>query len=88
MYRIVRPCFKSLRGWLPVNYLATGLAKGICDLTSGAYPNLAIRHLPRCGNVRALLPNGSVLRLWSRGDDWVANQAYTGAAGQGMNQRL
>jgi FkbM family methyltransferase len=41
-----------------------------------AYPEFAIRHLPRRGDVRASLPNGSILRLWSRADDWVASQVY------------
>jgi FkbM family methyltransferase len=42
----------------------------------GVRSELAIRHLHRAGNVRCRLPNGRVLRLWSRGDDWVSNQIY------------
>lgn len=34
------------------------------------------RHLHRCGTVRARLPNGRTLRLWSRGDDFVSNQIF------------
>ena len=37
---------------------------------------MAIKHLPRTGPVRSLLPNGEVMRLWSRGDDWVSNQVF------------
>ena len=76
MRRIVKSCLTSIRGWPPVNYLATGMTRGICHRTGAAYPEFFIRHLPRYGNVRAPLPDGSVLRLWSRGDDWVANQVY------------
>ncbi len=36
----------------------------------------AVAHLHRVGDVHAALPNGRTLRLWSRGDDWVANQVY------------
>jgi FkbM family methyltransferase len=34
------------------------------------------RHLQRVGEVRSELPNGRALKLWSRGDDWVANEVY------------
>jgi hypothetical protein len=37
---------------------------------------VAIKHLPRTGPVRSRLPNGEVLRLWSRGDDWISNQVF------------
>src|SRR6185436_3003180 len=33
-------------------------------------------HLHRCGTVKARLPNGRTLRLWSQGDDWVSNQIF------------
>jgi FkbM family methyltransferase len=36
----------------------------------------AIRHLHRVGAVRATLPNGRTMRLWSRADDWVSNQVF------------
>jgi FkbM family methyltransferase len=42
----------------------------------GARWEWAIRHLPRSGRVRARLPDGSTLVLWSRGDDWVSNQVF------------
>jgi FkbM family methyltransferase len=37
---------------------------------------LVIKHAHRTGSVRAELPNGRVLRLWSQADDWVSNQIY------------
>jgi hypothetical protein len=76
VYRIVKPCLKSLRGWVPLNHLATGLTKDVCNILNAEYPDFAIRHLPRCGAVTATPPNGSRMWLWSRGDDWIANQVY------------
>jgi hypothetical protein len=35
-----------------------------------------IKHLHRFGIVRSRLPHGRTLRLWSRGDDWIANQVH------------
>lgn len=34
------------------------------------------KHLHRRGTVKAKLPNGRTLRLWSQGDDWVSNQIF------------
>jgi FkbM family methyltransferase len=34
------------------------------------------KHLHRLGTVKAKLPNGRTLRLWSQGDDWVSNQIF------------
>jgi FkbM family methyltransferase len=76
MHELLKAPLKSIRDCRLVNHLATSLTKTVFDLLDAAYPDFVIRHLPRCGNVRASLPNGSVLRLWSRGDDWVANQVY------------
>jgi FkbM family methyltransferase len=42
----------------------------------GRTPETFVRHLPRVGAVESRLPNGRALRLWSRGDDHVANQVY------------
>jgi hypothetical protein len=53
MYRIVKSCLKSLRGWVPLNHLATGLTKGACNILNTKYPDFAVRHLPRCGGVTA-----------------------------------
>jgi len=35
-----------------------------------------VRHLHRAGTACCRLPNGRVLKLWSRGDDWVCTQIY------------
>jgi FkbM family methyltransferase len=35
-----------------------------------------VKHLPRVGLVESALPNGRLLRLSSRGDDWVSNQVF------------
>jgi FkbM family methyltransferase len=35
-----------------------------------------VKHLHRVGPVCATLPNGRLLRLWSRGDDWISNQVF------------
>lgn len=34
------------------------------------------KHLHRCGTVKAKLPNGRTLRLWSQGDDWVSSLVF------------
>lgn len=36
----------------------------------------AVKHLPKVGIVRSALPNGEVLVLWSKGDDWISNQVF------------
>lgn len=42
----------------------------------GRRSELVVKHLHRVGHVQARLPNGRLLRLWSRGDDWIANQVF------------
>jgi len=69
-------CLRALRDWPPVNNVVTGLTRAIFRLLRRPSPDIAVKHLPRCGNVKARLPNGSLLRLWSRGDDWVSNHVY------------
>ena len=43
---------------------------------TGAEGAAVAKHLHRRGTVKAKLPNGRTLRLWSRGDDWVSNQIF------------
>lgn len=43
---------------------------------AGVDSAVVTKHLHRCGTVKAKLPNGQTLRLWSRGDDWVSNQIF------------
>jgi FkbM family methyltransferase len=70
-----RAALKKLRAWPPLNRLATGSARAALSLV-GARSEFLIRHLHRVGDVRSRLPNGRVLRLWSRADDWVSNQVF------------
>lgn len=62
---------KHLRSTQPLNFVLTSALR-----TSGVHSEFVIKHLHRIGAVRAQLPNGRTLRLWSRGDDWVSNQIY------------
>ena len=59
----------------PLNWALTSLVKGVISAT-GVRSELVIKHLHRVGNVRSRLPNGRVLQLWSRADDWVSNQVF------------
>jgi FkbM family methyltransferase len=56
---------------IPLTYSVRGIARAL-DLT----PEFAIKHLPRSGITKTMLPNGRSVRLWSRGDDWVSNQVF------------
>jgi FkbM family methyltransferase len=66
---------KALRQAPGVNWVLTQPLKHTLSMlgTEWAWP---VRHLPRSGGVRARLPNGATLRLWSKGDDWVSNQVF------------
>jgi FkbM family methyltransferase len=63
---------KWVRGSRPFNHVATTTVKTLF----GARSEFAVKHLPRTGEVKSTLPNGRVLRLTSRGDDWVSNQVF------------
>ena len=71
----IKEALKRLRGSQPVNYLATSMVHGLFRAT-GLRSEFIFKHLHRVGNVRLALPNRRILRLWSRGDDWVSNQVY------------
>jgi len=71
----LRQTIKSLRRWTPLNYAATQVARWGFQ-ACGKTPAWAVKHLHRVGTVTASLPNGRVLRLWSRGDDWISNQVF------------
>ncbi len=43
---------------------------------AGRSSESVIRHLPRSGTIKELLPNGRTLKFVSRGDDWVSNQVF------------
>jgi FkbM family methyltransferase len=72
---VLRQAMKALRRWTPFNYAATQVARWSFR-ACGKTPAWAVMHLHRVGSVTASLPNGRVLRLWSRGDDWISNQVF------------
>ena len=67
---------KQLRASQPFNAAATMALRAL--LPAGGAREFARRHLPRVGTVRAKLPDGREVRLWSRGDDGVANDLFWG----------
>jgi FkbM family methyltransferase len=71
----LKGALKALRASQPFNLVATETARGMLRVL-GARSDLVVRHLHRVGGVRCPLPDGRVLRLWSRGDDWVSNQVF------------
>src|SRR3954453_9807342 len=71
----MKRALKAARGWRPVNGPATAGTRALSRVTGREF-EAAIKHLPRTGSVRSELPNGEVLRLWSRGDDWISNQVF------------
>ena len=71
----LRRGLKRLRHSQPFNAVVTDAVRGLLGAL-GVRSETVIRHLHRVGDVRSRLPNGRVLRLWSRADDWVSNQVY------------
>lgn len=71
----IKRTLKRLRVSQPFNGLATGAARGALSIL-GVQSEFLVRHLHRVGHVESRLPNGRVLRLWSRADDWVSNLVY------------
>ncbi len=74
MYNI-KHFLKRLRASQPFNYLATSTVHGLLTVT-GLHSEFIVKHLHRVGTVKCRLPNGRILYLWSRGDDWISNQIY------------
>jgi len=70
-----RNALKAVRGSQPFNCVSTTVVKAVMSAT-GLQSELVVKHLHRVGIVRVKLPNGRVLSLWSRGDDWITNQVY------------
>lgn len=54
---------------------------------AGRQPQTVVRHLPRVGETTAKLPDGRILRLWSRGDDGISNQVFWGAGTPSSQRR-
>jgi FkbM family methyltransferase len=71
----MKRALKKLRASQPFNVTVTSTARALCRAL-GVTPAPVVRHLHRVGTVSCALPNGRVLKLWSRGDDWVSNQIY------------
>src|SRR6185503_17467829 len=71
----VKRLLKAVRASQPFNAVATVAARGALRVL-GTRSELLVRHLHRVGRVRCPLPDGRVLTLWSRGDDWVSNQVF------------
>ncbi len=71
----MKATLKRLRSSQPFNYLATSSVRALLNAT-GLHSERVIKHLHRVGTVECQLPNGRMLRLWSRADDWVSNQVF------------
>jgi len=72
---MIREALRKTRVSQPLNFLATSTVRRVLDIL-GIRPACVVRHLHRAGTTRCRLPNGRVLKLWSRGDDWVCTQIY------------
>lgn len=59
----------------PFNALATSTLKTFMKATR-LHSEFVIKHLPRSGVAASRLPNGRLLRLRSRGDDWISTQVF------------
>ena len=72
---ILKRPLRSIRSWPPLNHLLT--AGGRAALQTGGWSAGPLpRLLPRAGLVESPLPDGKVLRMWSRADDDVTPQVY------------
>ncbi len=71
----MKAALKRLRHSQPFNKVATDAVRGLCRL-AGTTPEVFPHHLHRIGDVFEPLPNGEVLHLFSKGDDWVTNQVF------------
>jgi FkbM family methyltransferase len=72
---LLKKVTKSLRAWAPLNFVATSAARGITR-TIGWQPDFLPHHLHRVGSVTCAIPGGGIIKLWSRGDDWVSNRLF------------
>lgn len=66
---------RAVRAWPPVNHAVTTTCRAVIERL-GWSPGPLARFLPRAGVVEAALPNGELLRMWSRADDDVTPQVY------------
>ena len=66
-----------MRGYAPLNIVLTTTLRGIVRRTGRDSPILA-RYLPRVGGFETRLPDGRIMRMWSRGDDEITSAVYWG----------
>ena len=72
---LVKRPLRTIRSWPPLNVpLTTGCRAGLRFL--GREPGILARFLPRTGLVEVPLPDGELLRMWSRADDDVTGHVY------------
>jgi FkbM family methyltransferase len=71
----LKEALKRLRSSQPFNYLATTSIRALMS-AAGVESEGVIQHLHRIGRVESVLPNGRIMHLWSRADDWVSNQIF------------
>jgi FkbM family methyltransferase len=65
----------ALYTWEPLNRLATGVLRAALPARVRRHPKLG-HYVRRVGPVAAPLPNGRLLRIWSRGDDGIAGPLF------------
>ena len=71
----VKRILKKLRVSQPFNRIATSLVRSMLRAIDVESPAV-IKHLHPIGTIKATLPNGRTLRLWSHADDWISNQVF------------
>lgn len=71
----IRATLKRLRQSQPLNAIITSAARRVLAI-DGRRRDFFVGHLPRVGRIEIALPNGTTLRLWSEGDDWISNQLF------------
>lgn len=66
---------KKIRASQPLNYLTVSTLRAASDAI-GVQSEFLVKHLPKVGLVKRRLPNGKILMLTGRGDDWISNQVF------------
>ena len=70
---LLKDAAKKIRASQPLNRFLTDSVKFFMP---GDPPEFIVRYLPRSGEVKNILPNGAVMRLWSESDEQVTNLMY------------
>jgi FkbM family methyltransferase len=71
MVSALKSALKAVRDFYPLNYAATSALRAV-----GVKSDFFVRRFPRVGLVEAALPNGRILRYYTRGDDGISNQVF------------